>query len=182
MINKIDKTNFGIAGSQNTDEIIVDKINEIIDALSNKLSLKIKLTKPNSKMPTKAHEHDACFDLYAAVDKPIEINQHSASPMFSLGISTEIPDGYFCAIFPRSGLGIKQNLRLSNSTGIIDSNYRGEWMTSIYNDSDDVRRIEPGQRVCQFAVLPMIESELELVEELSESERGACGFGSTDIK
>lgn len=144
--------------------------------------IKVKLTQPNSKMPTKAHDDDACYDLYAAIDKPIEINEHSASPMFSLGIATEIDPNYFCAIFPRSGLGIKQNLRLSNSTGIIDAGYRGEWMTSIYNDSNDVRTIEPGQKVCQFAILPVIKSELEVVEELSESKRGSGGFGSTGIK
>ena len=144
--------------------------------------IKVKLTQSNSKMPTKAHDDDACYDLYAAIDKPIEINEHSASPMFSLGIATEIDPNYFCAIFPRSGLGIKQNLRLSNSTGIIDAGYRGEWMTSIYNDSNDVRIIEPGQKVCQFAILPVIKSELELVDELSESERGSGGFGSTGIK
>lgn len=144
--------------------------------------IKVKLTKSNSKMPTKAHDDDACYDLYAAIDKPIEINEHSASPMFSLGIATEIDPDYFCAIFPRSGLGIKQNLRLSNSTGIIDAGYRGEWMTSIYNDSNDVRIIEPGQKVCQFAILPVIKSELEVVDKLSESERGSSGFGSTGIK
>lgn len=143
------------------------------------LTMKVKLTKPNAIMPTKAHEGDACFDLYAAIDEPIEINEHSASPMFSLGIATEIPEGYFCAIFPRSGLGIKKNLRLSNSTGIIDSNYRGEWMTSIYNDSEDVRVIEPGQRVCQFAILPVYQLVLEEVEELNETNRGKAGFGST---
>jgi len=144
--------------------------------------IKVKLTQPNSKMPTKAHEDDACYDLYAAIKSSIIINEHSASPIFSLGIATEIDPDYFCAIFPRSGLGIKQNLRLSNSTGIIDAGYRGEWMCSIFNDSNDARVIEPGQKVCQFAVLPVIKSELELVNELSESERGSNGFGSTGIR
>ena len=140
--------------------------------------MKVLLTHQNSKLPTKAHKTDACFDLYARLDAPIFILPNSTVSI-PLGIKTEIPEGYFCAVFPRSGLGIKKGLRLANSTGIIDADYRGEWICALHNDSESSWTIEPGERICQFAILPVIDCELKPVEELTTTERGEGGFGSS---
>jgi len=167
------------------------------------VDIKVKRLTETAKMPTKAHKTDACFDLY--VDEPnstysdyeknpdtmklkfvsdipgIKIEPHSTVKLHS-GISTEIPSGYFCAVFPRSGLGIKQNLRLPNGTGIIDADYRGEWIIALFNDSDEQRIIHHGDRVAQFAVLPVPKVNLVEVDELTDTERGDGGFGSTGVK
>jgi len=149
------------------------------------IDIKVKRLTPTAKLPTKAHNTDACFDLYVdepnAISGEIQIQPHSTVKLHS-GIATEIPNGYFCAVYPRSGLGIKQNLRLPNGTGIIDSDYRGEWVIALFNDSDEIRIINHGDRVAQFAVLPVPEVTLTEVEDLSNTERGEGGFGSSGIK
>ena len=102
------------------------------------VKVKIKRLTETAKMPTKAHVTDACFDLYVDepehVDTAIKIHPGETIKLHS-GIATEIPKGYFAAIFPRSGLGINKGLRLPNCTGIIDSDYRGEWIIALTNDS-----------------------------------------------
>lgn len=152
-------------------------------------------------VPTKAHPTDACFDIY--LDEPnacydieveedgviktistpgIEIPPYTATVPLHTGFATEIPEGYFCSVFARSGLGIKKNLRPSNCVGIIDSGYRGEWLVALYNDSDKTRYLHHGDRVAQFAILPVPEVYLEEVEELDDTERGTGGFGSSGSK
>ena len=82
-------------------------------------------------------------------------------------------------MFPRSGMGIKRHLRLSNSTGIIDSSYRGEWMVALYNDGKEAQIIHHGDRIAQFTLLPVLSITLTEVSELNETERGENGFGSS---
>lgn len=147
------------------------------------IEIKIKRLTETAKMPTKAHESDACFDLY--LDSPNKnkiIIRPGETVKLHSGIATEIPIGYFVAIFPRSGLGINKNLRLPNCTGIIDADYRGEWVIAIINDSDEERVLYHGDRLCQFAVLPVLDTVLKEVDELNETERGAGGLGSTGVK
>lgn len=144
------------------------------------INIKIKRLTDTAKLPTKAHDSDACYDIY--IDEPdydIITIPSKGSVLLHTGFATEIPDGYFCAVFPRSGLGIKNHLRLSNGTGIIDSHYRGEWMVSLYNDGVEDQVINHGSRVAQFAILPVLESRIVEVNDLSESDRGTGGFGST---
>lgn len=172
------------------------------------IDIKVKKINNTATLPSKAHPEDACYDLYAdcpdalfpacfesknvmdifdsLFKKDNELTPGiyigpKGSAMIHTGISTEIPEGYFCAVFPRSGMTTKRHLRLSNSTGIIDSNYRGEWMLSIYNDSDEGQIIHHGDRIAQFAILPVIESNISEVSDLSETTRGAGGFGSTGV-
>lgn len=147
------------------------------------IDLKIKLLTPTAKMPTKAHPNDACFDLY--VDEPDKKTiwiKPGETVLLHSGIATEIPEGYFCAIYPRSGLGIKHNLRLPNGTGVIDTDYRGEWCIALYNDANITKGITHGDRVAQFAVLPVPEVNLIKVDELSTTERGSGGFGSSGLQ
>ena len=99
--------------------------------------------------------------------------------IFDTGFCTEIPEGYYCPVYARSGLGIKENLRPSNCVGIIDSSYRGEWKVALYNDSNEVKIVKHGDRVAQFAILPVLECSLVETDNLTETERGKGGFGSS---
>lgn len=139
------------------------------------MEVKVKRLTETAIMPTKAHPTDACFDLYTDEDAVIEPGKSVA---MHTGITTEIPNGFFAAVFPRSGMGIKRHLRLSNSTGIIDSDYRGEWVVALHNDGDETQVINKGDRVAQFAILPVLDAKL-IESELTETERGTGGLGST---
>ena len=146
----------------------------------NMIDIKIKRLSETATLPTKAHITDACFDIYA--DYPykehIEIKPREAVTI-NTGFATDIPEGYFAAVFPRSGMGIKRHLRLSNSTGIIDSSYRGEWMVALYNDGEETQIIHHGDRIAQFTLLPVLDVTLDEVDKLDETERGSGGFGSS---
>ena len=97
-------------------------------------------------------------------------------------IAIECPKGYFAGIFARSGLATKQGLRPANCVGVVDSDYRGEIIVAIHNDSDKIRYIENGDRIAQLIIIPYLSVELEKVKELTETERGDGGFGSTGTK
>ena len=94
----------------------------------------------------------------------------------------EIPEGYFGAIFARSGLASKQGLRPANCVGVVDSDYRGEFMIALHNDTDEERVIAGKERIAQMVVMPYLSVEFEEVETLNETERGEGGFGSTGRK
>lgn len=94
----------------------------------------------------------------------------------------EIPEGYFGAIFARSGLASKQGRARPNCVGVVDSDYRGEFMIALHNDTDEERVIAGKERIAQMVVMPYLSVEFEEVEELNETERGEGGFGSTGRK
>ncbi len=144
------------------------------------IDIKIKRLTDTATLPTKAHPSDACFDIYAdcPYKERVEIKPKEAVTI-NTGFVTNIPNGYFATVFPRSGMGIKRHLRLSNSTGIIDSGYVGEWLISIYNDGNETQIIKHGDRIAQFAILPVLDVNLNEVNELDETDRGANGFGSS---
>lgn len=98
---------------------------------------------------------------------------------FSTGVKIEIPQGYVGLIFPRSSLGFKKLTVLSNGTGVIDSDYRGEIRIKLINHSEENVTIEKGERVCQLVIVPYFKEELEFVTELSTTDRGTSGFGSS---
>ena len=149
------------------------------------MEVKVKLLTPTAKLPTKAHPTDACFDIYADYNKDSNNGDYIIEPgrwcTIRTGVSTEIPVGYFAAVYGRSGMGIKQHLRLSNCVGIIDADYRGEWVVCLHNDDYIIARtIKPGDRIAQFCIQPVLPVELISVEdELSTTERSTGGFGST---
>lgn len=143
--------------------------------------MNIKILNDKAKMPTRGSEKAAGYDMYAAIDEPISIPPHK-SVMVPTGIAMEVPDGYFVGLFPRSGISFKRGLRLSNCVGVIDSDYRGEVLAPIHNDFDYEESIEPGERVCQFIILPYIVEDLNEVDGLSDTARGEGGFGSTGEK
>jgi dUTP pyrophosphatase len=142
------------------------------------MTLKVKKMKENATLPTKGSEKAAAVDLYACIDEPIAILPNQ-SCVFGTGIACDIPEGYFGAIVVRSSVGIKRQLMLMNSLGVIDEDYKGEIMMGLYNYGKEAQVIEPNERVAQMMLLPYAIHNIMEVEELSDSERGTGGIGST---
>lgn len=147
--------------------------------------IKIKKLDSTAVIPTRGSEYAAGYDLYANVVHPFEDNcvvtmQPGETTKIKTGIALEISDGYFGAIFARSGLATKQGLRPANCVGVIDSDYRGEIIVAIHNDSDTAQTIHNGDRIAQIVILPYLGIEFEETTELSDTDRGIGGFGSTD--
>lgn len=142
------------------------------------INVKIKKLNDNAKIPTRGSEYAAGYDLYACVNEPVVIYPHETVKI-GTGIAIEIPDGFFGAIFPRSGLATKRGLRLSNCVGVCDSDYRGEYIVALHNDTDIPQAIEPNERIAQLVVMPYLPVKFTEVNELSDTERGSGGFGST---
>lgn len=114
-------------------------------------------------------------------EKEIRILEEGKSIVISTGFYVEIPEGYVGLVFARSSLGFKFDCTLANSVGVIDSDYRGEVKVKIHNHSDKPKMIEPNERVAQIVVVPC-SNQFTQVEELSETDRGSNGFGSTGKK
>ena len=146
------------------------------------MEMNIKKLHEDSIIPTKGTNESAGYDLYAYLDKDKVSLNPGETKMINIGISLEIPKGYFAGIFARSGIASKRNLRPANCTGVIDSDYRGELRVPIYNDSDKVQYIENKERVAQMIILPYLDVEFNIKDELSESNRSDEGFGSTGTK
>lgn len=141
--------------------------------------LNIKLLTDTAKIPTRGSKFAAGYDIYA--DETVTIMPGGCVKV-KTGIATSFPDKYFAAVYPRSGIATKQGLRLSNCVGVIDPDYRGEWLVSLYNDSGDPRTVFTGDRIAQFVIQPFEALPLVEVENLDESDRGAGGFGSTGTR
>ena len=142
------------------------------------MKIQIKKLTETAKLPTRGSDRAAGYDLYADSVESVLIKPHTTTKV-GTGLAIAIPEGYFGAIFARSGLAAKQGLRPANCVGVCDEDYRGEYIVALYNDTDMNRIIEPGDRIAQLVVLPYLPVEFEEVDELSETERGAGGFGST---
>ena len=143
------------------------------------MQIKIKKVNPNAKLPTHGSEQAAGYDLYACLDaENITIDAHKTVKV-PTGLSMAIPEGYFGAIFARSGLAAKEGLRPANCVGVIDSDYRGEFIVMLHNDTDEPKTVENGDRVAQLVVMPFMPVDFEETDSLDETRRGAGGFGST---
>lgn len=143
--------------------------------------IEVKIKKINNKAitPTRSSTQAAGYDIYACLDKDqIEI-EPQRSIKVNTGLALEIPDGYFGGIFARSGLATKENLRPSNCVGVIDSDYRGEILVSLFNDSTEKRIISNNQRIAQIVIMPYLEVSFNEVDNLSDTIRSNKGFGST---
>ena len=142
------------------------------------MKINIKKLYENATIPTRGSEYAAGYDLYACISEPITIPAHCTKKI-GTGLAVEIPNGYFGAIFARSGLATKQGLRPANCVGVCDEDYRGEYVVAMHNDTDEAKLIMPGERVAQLVVMPYLSVEFEEVNELSDTQRGGGGFGST---
>lgn len=143
--------------------------------------MKINIKKLNNKaiIPTRGSEYAAGYDLYACIDSEYVVIPPHNTVKVGTGLAVEIPDGYFGAIFARSGLATKKGLRPANCVGVCDSDYRGEYIVAIHNDSNDIITVDKNERIAQLVVMPYLPIEFNEVEELSDTDRGSGGFGST---
>lgn len=142
--------------------------------------MKIMKIYDDAILPTRGSAEAAGYDLYARLKEheTLQILPHQTTKI-GTGIAIECPKGYFTGIFARSGLATKQGLRPANCVGVVDSDYRGEIIVAIHNDSDEIRYIENGDRIAQMILIPYIPMTFVETDELSESGRGQDGFGST---
>ena len=140
--------------------------------------IKIKKLNENAIIPTYGTEFSAGADLYALPGEDITVEPHK-TVMIHTGLAMEIPVGYAGLIFARSGLASKKGLAPANKVGVVDPDYRGEFMVALHNHTDEVKTVCGGERIAQLVIVPFITAEFELSDELSDTVRGAGGFGST---
>jgi dUTP pyrophosphatase len=146
------------------------------------MELKIKKLHPAAILPTYGSAGAAGADLYALPEgDPITINP-GETVFIHTGLSMAIPEGYVGLNFARSGLASKQGLAPANKVGVIDSDYRGELMVALHNHGEVPRTVEPGDRIAQFLIMPVITACFVEVDSLDETQRGSGGFGSTGSK
>ena len=145
------------------------------------MKIRIKKLDERAITPTYGTEYSAGADLYAFLDEAADILPHETR-LVKTGISVEIPEGYCGLIFARSGLASKRGLAPANKVGVIDADYRGEVMVALHNHSEVTAKVEPGERIAQLAIVPFLKAQFEEVDELSDTVRGAGGFGSTGSK
>jgi len=145
------------------------------------LNVKIKRLSPKAILPTYQTENSAGMDIYACLNESITLKPMQRAIIPS-GVSIELPAGYESRIHSRSGLTYRDGICMANGTGIIDGDYRGEYGILLHNISDKDFVIENGMRIAQLVVSKYEHVIWQEVEELSETERGVGGFGSTGVK
>ena len=142
------------------------------------MKVQIKKLSEDAVIPYRGSAQAAGYDVYAVNTEDFVIKS-GETLMVKTGLAFVIPDGYFGGIFARSGLASKQGIRPANCVGVIDSDYRGELMVPLHNDTDKDQTLKAHERIAQLVILPYLAVEFEETEELSETERGVSGFGST---
>lgn len=145
------------------------------------MKIKVKKLNENAIMPTYGSEFAAGADLYACIDGEMTVAPH-ATVMLPTGIALELPVGYAGFIYARSGLASKRNLAPANKVGVVDCDYRGEVKVALHNHGETEQTIMAGERIAQLVVAPYITAEFTEADELSDTVRGAGGFGSTGRK
>ena len=141
-------------------------------------AIRVKRIRERAILPTYGSAEAAGADLYACLDKPVVI-QPGESAFIPTGLSMELPRGYAGLIYARSGLACKRGLAPANKVGVVDSDYRGEFMIVLYNHGSVAQTIEHGERIAQLVITPVFTPGFEEVDHLSETERSGGGFGST---
>mgnify|MGYP002626485304 CR=1 FL=1 len=142
------------------------------------MKVEYKKLSPTAKCPQRGSSEAAGYDLFADITEEVTIEPFETK-LIGTGVAVAVPSGYFGGVFARSGLSAKEGLRPANCTGVIDADYRGEVMVSLHNDSNVTRTVKPLQKIAQLVILPFLEVEFSETGELSETVRGANGFGST---
>ena len=147
------------------------------------MELKVKAVSPkigtDIPLPYYATPGSAAMDLHACLDEAVTIPARGRT-VIPTGIAIALPSpDYVALVFARSGLGIKHGVAPSNCVGVIDSDYRGEVMVGLQNSGDTDYTIQPGDRIAQLMVIPVVQAQVRMVDELDETRRGSGGFGST---
>lgn len=141
-------------------------------------SVKVKRIRPNAILPTYGSLEAAGADLYACLDMDLQIAP-GESCFVPTGLSMALPKNCAGLIYARSGLACKRDLAPANKVGVVDSDYRGEFMVVLYNHGKQVQTITHGERIAQLVITPIITPFYEEVAELDETQRASGGFGST---
>lgn len=146
------------------------------------MNVKVKRLTNTAWVPLKATNGSAGFDLYADTIGESAPIYPGETKLIGTGIAMEIPEGYFGTIYARSGLATKKGLRPANCVGVIDSDYRGEICVALHNDSSSPKTIGAHERIAQLVIQPYAaEAKLVVNDDLSDTERGEDGFGSTGV-
>lgn len=140
--------------------------------------MKVKLLTTSAQLPTRGTALAGGFDLYADIDSPLNLYPGRIVKI-NTGVAMEIPEGHVGLIMPRSGLGTKHGIFIANTVPVIDADYRGEILVFLSVRGPDPYTLNPGERFAQLLITPVHTPELEVVDELSETDRGSGGFGST---
>ena len=162
-------------------DTVMDKMLNIFEVAAAKYhsySIELPMTvAEGASVPTYAHDTDAAADLYAMED--VTLHGNTKGNKIRTGVCIQLPEGWLALIIPRSSIGAKSPLRLSNSVGLIDSGYRGELGVLYDNISEVPYEIKAGDRIAQLLVMPSYRFQAKVVESLEDSDRGEGGFGST---
>lgn len=145
------------------------------------MKVNIKKLNNNAVIPAYGSAYAAGADLYACIDSPVVVDPHQ-TVLIPTGIALELPEGLAGLIYARSGLATKKGLAPANKVGVVDCDYRGEVKVALHNHSEIPQTVAVGERVAQLVITPYITAEFIEVDELSETVRGAGGFGSTGTK
>lgn len=141
-------------------------------------TIAVKKLRPGAKLPSFGSQQAAGADLYACLEEPVDILP-GQTKFIPTGLAMEIPVGYAGLIYARSGLACKQGLAPANKVGVVDSDYRGEFMIALHNHGSIARTVNHGDRVAQLVVTPVLIPQYIEAEELTDTDRGIGGFGST---
>ena len=141
--------------------------------------VQIKKLRENAVLPARGSAFAAGYDLCACLEGDETVIPPHHTVKIGTGLAFALPEGTFGAVFARSGLASKQDLRPANCVGVVDSDYRGECFVALHNDSNEERTVRHGDRVAQLVLLPFLPMEFEQVDTLPETVRGEGGFGST---
>ena len=140
--------------------------------------IRVKKLVPQAILPTYGSQQAAGADLYACLEAPVRILPGETA-WIPTGLALEVPDGCAGLIYARSSMGVKRGLAPANKVGVIDSDYRGEIRVVLLNHGKEEQVVEHGERIAQFLITPVLTPAYEEVEELTDTQRGAGGFGST---
>lgn len=145
------------------------------------MNIKVKRICEKAKLPTRGSEKAAAYDVYACLpdeNAPVTIMPHQTM-LIGTGLRMAPPEGFYVGVYARSGLSSKEGLRPANCVGVIDEDYRGEYLVAVHNDSEVTRSIRHGDRIAQILLQKRYDMDFEEVDELDTTGRGVGGFGST---
>ena len=145
------------------------------------MNIKVKRMSEEAKLPTRGSEKAAAYDVYACLpDKNalVTIMPHQTM-LIGTGLRMAPPEGFYVGVYARSGLSSKEGLRPANCVGVIDEDYRGEYLVAVHNDSEVTRSVRHGDRIAQILLQKRYDMDFEEVDELDATGRGDGGFGST---
>lgn len=145
------------------------------------MNIKVKRMSEEAKLPARGSEKAAAYDVYACLPDEnalVTIMPHQTM-LIGTGLRMAPPEGFYVGVYARSGLSSKEGLRPANCVGVIDEDYRGEYLVAVHNDSEVTRSVRHGDRIAQILLQKRYDMDFEEVDELDTTRRGECGFGST---